>query len=284
MEPNRNNVHNSTLHEDDHQVIELLCRGLLNAAREDQQKQREAEASSNRKDHTAGLMELYYLLSDRFRFIATVAAICAVLFGLFAFLGLDAMYSATSKLYIMGQNSSSSLSDLQVGSYLTMDYQEVFKTWEVHEMVRKQLDLPYSYKEMQSMLDISNPSNTRVLYITVKSKDPQEATEIANAYADAGKKFILDTMDSTVPMTFSLALAPGKSTGIGRASYIVIGLLVGTLGAMGYVVIKAMLDNHPKTPEDILKYANLPTLAIIPTTTNTARNSQLKRTKGRREK
>ena len=40
------------------------------------------------------------------------------------------------RLYIMGQDSSSILADLQIGSYLTKDYQEVFQTWEVHEMVR----------------------------------------------------------------------------------------------------------------------------------------------------
>lgn len=56
------------------------------------------------------------------------------------------------------------MADLQLGTALTSDYQEVFKTWEVHEMVIEELGLPYSYKEMQSMLTVSNPEDTRVLY------------------------------------------------------------------------------------------------------------------------
>ena len=77
-------------------------------------------------------------------------------------------YSATSKLYIVNKDSFGiKMADLQLGTALTSDYQEVFKTWEVHEMVIEELNLPYSYQEMQSMLTVSNPEDTRVLYITV---------------------------------------------------------------------------------------------------------------------
>lgn len=104
-------------------------------------------------------------------------------------------YSATSKLYIVNRDSSGvKIADLQLGTALTLDYQEVFKTWEVHEMVIEELDLPYSYQQMQSMLTISNPEDTRILYITVTHPDAKMAADIANAYAKAAKEFINNTM------------------------------------------------------------------------------------------
>ena len=251
--------------DENEQLVETFCRTLLKTAKEEQKTQLE---SSEGFSHGSAdeLLELFYLVLSRFKYILLAAVLSAILFGVYAFCFVQPVYSSTAKLYIMGQNSSSILADLQIGSYLTMDYQEVFKTWEVHEMVRKQLNLPYTYKEMQSMLTVSNPSDTRVLYITVKNEDPQEATDIANAYAESAKKFILETMDSEEPSTFSLALVPGSASGRSRTSYIVIGLFLGTFAAIGIIVLKALLDNRPKTPDDIAKSADIPTLAIVPST------------------
>lgn len=251
--------------DENEQLVETFCRALLKTAKEEQKTQQE---SSEGFSHGSAdeFLELFYLVLSRFKYILLAAVLTAILFGVYAFYIVQPVYSSTAKLYIMGQNSSSILADLQIGSYLTMDYQEVFKTWEVHEMVRKQLNLSYTYKEMQSMLTVSNPSDTRVLYITVKNKDPQEATDIANAYAESAKKFILETMDSEEPSTFSLALVPGSATGRSRTSYIVIGLFLGTFAAIGIIVLKALLDNRPKTPDDIAKSADIPTLAIVPST------------------
>jgi len=146
--------------DENEQLVETFCRALLKTAKEEQRTQQE---SSEGFSHGSAdeLLELSYLVLSRFKYILLAAVLTAILFGVYAFYIVQPVYSSTAKLYIMGQNSSSILADLQIGSYLTMDYQEVFKTWEVHEMVRKQLNLSYTYKEMQSMLTVSNPSDTR---------------------------------------------------------------------------------------------------------------------------
>ena len=248
---------------DAERIAEAFCRIFLKTAEEQQKRESTSEVDHWEKKKI-DFRELFYLLASKIKYIILASVISGALFGVYAFLLLTPEYSATAKLYIMGQNSSSILSDLQVGSYLTMDYQEVFKTWEVHDKVREQLGLDYSYKDMQSMLEVTNPSNTRVLYITIRHKDPGQATDIANAYADAAKEFILDTMDSEAPSTFSLALEPSRAIGIRRGSYIVIGLLLGFFCAVAVIIIRTLLDNYPKTPKDIAKYSGLPTLAIIP--------------------
>jgi capsular polysaccharide biosynthesis protein len=228
--------------------------------------------------HRAGVpVPIVYLVLSKFKYILLTAVLCATLAATYAFFIMKPIYAATAKLYIMGQDSSSILADLQIGSYLTMDYQEVFKTWEVHEMVREELSLSYSYKDMQDMLKVTNPSDTRVLYIIVKNADPHLATSMANAYAKAAKKFILETMDSEEPSTFSVALVPGTATGISRTGCVAIGLLVGTALAVVVILLKELLDTRPKTPEDIAQCADIPTLAIVPSTT--AKLKQSKRRK-----
>ena len=71
---------------------------------------------------------------------------------------LTPKYEATAKLYVMSRTDSAvNISDLQIGSYLTSDYQEVFKTWEVHEQVLQNLGLDYDYEQLEEMLTVTNP-------------------------------------------------------------------------------------------------------------------------------
>lgn len=233
-------------------------------------EQRNHDLCENRAD----AIELVFLVLTKARYILLSAILSAVLFGIYAFLIMRPKYAATAKLYIMGRDSSSIHAGLQIGSYLAMDYQEVFKTWEVHEMVRAELDLPYSYKDMQEMLRITNPSDTRILYITVKNPDPALAAKMADSYAKAAKKFILETMASEEPSTFSAALVPDTAAGISRTGYAAIGSLAGAALAILAIVLMALLDVRPKTPEDIAQCADIPTLAIVPAVSQETKKGQ----------
>ena len=213
---------------------------------------------------TIDLVELFYYMLSKLHYILLGMLIGALLLGVYASRRVTPIYTATSKLYIMGTTGSSIIADLQIGTVLTMDYQEVFKTWEVHQMVNDELGTNYSYSMLQSMVSVANPEDTRILYITARHPDAQMAADIANAYATAAKKFITQTMNTDEPSTFSIALVPGVASGGGITGYVIRGILLGTLLAGGLLVLVFLLDNRPKSPEDVMRYANIPTLAVIP--------------------
>ena len=210
------------------------------------------------------LIELFYYFLSKLHLILLGMILGAVLLGSYAAYRITPVYTATSKLYIMGTTGSSIIADLQIGTVLTMDYQEVFKTWEVHQMVNEELGTNYSYSALQSMITVSNPEDTRILYITARHPDSQTAADIANAYATAAKRFIVQTMNTDEPSTFSIALVPGVASGGGITSYVIRGMLMGTVLSGGLLVLIFLLDNRPKSPEDVMRYANIPTLAVIP--------------------
>lgn len=214
---------------------------------------------------TINLVALFFRILENLKYVVLCAVLLAVIGGCYAQYCVVPTYSATAKLYILGQSGTSiNMSSLQIGTALTMDYQEVFKTWEVHEMVRQELDLDYSYNQLQSMLTVKNPDDTRVLYITVVNPNAQLAADIANAYAKAAKSFILETMDSEAPSSFSVALTPGTSNSIGKSSYIAIGFLFGTLLSVGIIALHFVFDDRPRSPEDVEEVCGLPTLAVLP--------------------
>ena len=158
--------------------------------------------AANAAPRTVNLVEMFYFFLSKLHYIALGMLLGAVLLGAYARYRVTPVYTATSKLYIMGSTGTSIMADLQIGSTLTMDYQEVFRTWEVHQMVNDALGTNYSYSALQSMLTVANPEDTRILYITVR--------------------------------------------------------------AGGILMLIFLLDTRPRSPEDVMRYANLPTLAVIP--------------------
>lgn len=224
------------------------------------------QAKTVKKDEgTIDLIELFWHVISKFHIILAVALVGAIIGMIYATFIHVPMYQATSKLYIL--NSSESvidLSDLQIGNALGPDYTEVFKTWEVCQMVLDDLNLDYSYGQLRGMLSVSIPANSRVLYLTVTSADPKEAMTIANSFAKAGKTFITQTMNTEEPNTFSLALEPSSPSTQGGVFYVFIATILGALLAMAVIVAVHLLDDRPRSAEDVADSCGIPVLSVIP--------------------
>ncbi len=85
----------------------------------------------------------------------------------------DPMYSASSMVYLRSSSQSISLQDLQLGSELTKDYEIIFKSRPNLENVIADLDLDMSVGQLSGMIAISNPTDTRILQVSVTSEQPQ---------------------------------------------------------------------------------------------------------------
>lgn len=220
--------------------------------------------SSQPEVKTIDLIGLFFAILEKFWLVVICAIVGAVMMGWMAS-NSTTTYTATAKLYIVDTSSGSlNIANLQLGTVLTLDYQEVFKTWEVHQMVIEELGLPYSYAQMQSMLSVTNPEDTRILYITVAFPDAKMAADIANAYAKAAKTFIINTMRGEEPSDFSIALEPSIGYTVNKSSRVVMGFMLGSVLAVGLLTLLYVLDNRPRSPEAIETYGGIPTLAVFP--------------------
>ena len=207
---------------------------------------------------------LFFRFLEKIHWILLTALVGAAIAGVVVFKFITPIYEATSKIYIVGSDTTISLTDLQIGSNLAADYQEVFKNWHVHELVDKRLNLDYSYSKLAGMISITNPQNTHVLYVNVKSSDPQEAKVIADTYAQVAREFIATKMDMREPNIFEEAKLPDKPVTPKKTRDIVIGFALGALLAMAVIAIKFFSDDRILTSEDITKVGNLATLGMVP--------------------
>ena len=148
---------------------------------------------------------------------------------------------------ISRKDSAINISDLQIGSELTDDYIQVFHLWEVQEQVISELDLPYTYGQLDSMLSVSNASNTRMLKISVISEDPQEAADIANKYAEVVREYIAKKMVTDKPSIISTALVPTAPVSPNKTRTIMLGAMLGFVVCAGVFVLLAVMDATYKT-------------------------------------
>ena len=193
-----------------------------------------AETAQEDREFELDFIELAYRLLEKWKYIFAAAMIGAGIMAFYSYLMAKPVYEATSKLYVLNSSDSAiNLSDLQIGSYLTADYQQVFETWEVHEMVMQNLGMDNSYLEMRDMISISNPSNTRILHITARSVDPHLAAAVANEYASVAKKYISETMLTDEPSVLSQALVPTSPVSPNKMMNIILGFAIGALFMCG---------------------------------------------------
>ena len=225
----------------------------------------QADSVADDSELEIDLVELMYNLLENAKYIILAAIVGAIIAGVYTFEFVSPMYQATSKLYILNDSGSViNLSDLQLGSQLAHDYVEVFKNWHVHELVDQRLGLNYSYKDLNNMISISNPSNTRIIYIKAISPDPQEACDLANAYSEVAREFISVRMGTVMPNVFEEARVPKSPTSPNKTRNILLGTLIGMILAMGVLVIRFLVDDRIRSAETIEKRLNMPVLGMMP--------------------
>ena len=190
---------------------------------------------SEQKTYEIDLLELWYRILDYWKVIFIVVVAGAALGFCISKFVMTPKYEATSKIYVLSSKDSVvNLSDLQLGTYLASDYQEVFVTREVSEKVISNLALSYTLEDLQKMMKVTNPNGTRILYITITSEDPDEAAAISNEFSSVASDYIAEVMQIDRPTSLSVAVPPEEpsspktlvNTIIGGAAALVISVLV----------------------------------------------------------
>lgn len=211
------------------------------------------------------LLELFQVLLQK----AWVIILCMVIGAGLAFGGtkmlLTPKYSASSQIYILTKTTSvTSLADIQMGAQLTVDFEVLAKSRPVVEKVIDELNLDYTYEELVEMITTLNPSDTRILKMTVENEDPNLAKEIANAMAEVTAERVAYIMTTDKPKIVEEAVTPEKPSSPSTVKNTALGGILGAVLAMGIIVIIYLMNDTIQTEEDVRKYLDLNTLAALP--------------------
>ena len=232
----------------------------MNADRRDMQPVVTADAN----EITVNVVDLFRALFQKAWALGLALVIGAAAAGIFTKFFVTPQYQATSMIYIYTKSTSiTSITDLQIGSQLAVDFQIVGTSREVMDSVIARLGLDTDYKSLLETVEISSPSGSHILKIEATNPDPQLAASISNAIADELRARIASVMNTDEPSTLSRAYVPEHPVSPSLAKNVVLGGF-GLMFLLAIIFTVAfILDDTVKSEEDVKKYLGVNVLAEI---------------------
>ena len=196
----------------------------------------------------------------------------AIISGLVAFayssFVIKPQYTSTTRIYVVNRNQADkpglTNQDLQAGAYLVKDYREIILSQDVLEKVVADQKLTMDAKTLGKKVSVTVPADTRIVSISVRDGNPEEASRIANALREvAAQKIISVTRVSDVTTLEEARPATSPSSPNIRRN-----TMMATIAGVGFVTVIVLLvellDDRVKRPEDIEEVMHLSLLGVIP--------------------
>lgn len=212
------------------------------------------------------LWEICLVLMHNLALIISVGIMAALGTFLCTLLFVTPTYESSTKIYILNKqdNNAVTYSDIQLGTQLTKDYAELIQSRFVLEEVVQGMGLDLTYEEMMRKVSVTTPADTRILAITVTDPDPARAMLMANAVREAASVHIMNVMDIQAVNVAETANMPMEKASPSVLKNMLIGGMLGLLLIVALILIRFLMDDTVKTPEDVENYLQLSTLAVIP--------------------
>lgn len=244
------------------------------------------EKQSNVEIVEIDLGEILGLLLHRLWIIILCGVICGGIGLAVSAFAITPQYESTTKIYILNKQNSDTLtySDAQLATQLTKDYEELVTSRTVLEAIIDTFYLEDTYEDMVKRVSVQNTSDTRIIAITVRDPDPILAQNICNGIRDAAAEHIQSVMDIEAVNIVDVANLPGKPASPSIPIWTAVMGLLGIFVSTAILILRYMADDTIKSSEDIEKYLELSTLALIPSMEDGKENKKEKKKAKKKKK
>ena len=213
------------------------------------------------------LLELWNFFRAKLAFIVIAVLSILIIGNLFTILTRVPLYKSNTSVILVSENTTNLgtiNSELQANNTLVSTYSQIVKSRKVINKVINNLNLDYSYKELNERINVSSVDDTAIIKIEVADPDNELAAKIANEVAtvfmiEVQKFYHLDNVsvvDKAVPVDNAYNVNYIKDNII----YLAIGIVV----SFGIIFIFFYFDTTIKTSEEIEEKFGLTVLGVIP--------------------
>lgn len=221
--------------------------------------------SQEQEEDVIDLMEIARLLLHKWKllFIALLAG--AVVGGAYCAFLLETTYRAEASLYITSNESLLSFSDLQLSSALTEDYAYIIKSRTVLERVIDEQQLDMDYKDLDKIVNVTNPDSSHVIRIGVTTSDPQMSRNIANSLLNISAEQINQIVGNGMPSVIDESVIHAvQEIKPSMKKYCALGGVLAFVLMAGVFIVRMLMDTTIKSEDDIQRYLGVPLLSSIP--------------------
>lgn len=216
-----------------------------------------------------GLRKHLKIIAEGLWFIVLLsffASLCSLFISIFL---IEPEYESSTTLYFIGanqdKNPASAYESILAGQQLIKDYRELVKSRDLSLAVLKQLRInDLSYKSLAENVTLSIKSDTRLLEIKVKDKDPLRAVQLVKSISKVFIVKILAINPDIKIITVDPPLPENEAVAPNIPVNTVLGLLIGAIVSIGTIYLMEYLKDTVKTPEDIENIFGCDITGIIP--------------------
>ncbi|HFI0735558.1 TPA: YveK family protein [Streptococcus suis] len=200
----------------------------------------------------------------KFLILLTAILTTGLAFAYSAFLATP-QYDSTTRLYVVNQSGDNGAvitnQDLQAGSFLVKDYKEIILSQDVLKNVTTTLGIT---EDIKDKITVTIPTDTRILSITVRDSDPNQAATVANTLRDEAAKKIIEVTKVSDVTTLEAALPAEKPSTPRTKRNLALGFIAGAFLATALVLVLEVLDDRVKRPQDIEEGLGMTLLGVVP--------------------
>ncbi|HFU4137996.1 TPA: YveK family protein [Streptococcus suis] len=200
----------------------------------------------------------------KFLILLTAILTTGLAFAYSAFLATP-QYDSTTRLYVVNQSSDNGAGitnqDLQAGSFLVKDYKEIILSQDVLKNVTTTLGIT---EDIKDKITVTIPTDTRILSISVRDSDPNQAATVANTLRDEAAKKIIEVTKVSDVTTLEAALPAEKPSTPRTKRNLALGFIAGAFLATALVLVLEVLDDRVKRPQDIEEGLGMTLLGVVP--------------------
>lgn len=224
------------------------------------------------EETSLNLKEFGEIIIKRLKLILLVTFASVFITGILSYFVIPPTYEASTSIIIgkapgdhQNNNEQVSNSDsIYLSQKLMKTYASIAKSDLVADKTADKLNDGLSSEILQKSIKVTPETDTQILDIKYDSKDPKQAMNVVNTFADTfieESQKIYPTDNINIMDKAKLPKGPIKPK---KALNVAIAFLIGLMASVGIAFLLHYMDNTIKTEQDVDKYLELPVLGVIP--------------------
>ena len=214
------------------------------------------------------LKDLFDYFKGRISWIIIAVALAIVVGNIYTIFTRVPMYRSSTSLVLVSENSDSgasyNTSEQQLNKNLVGTYSEIIKSKRVLDEVISNLDLDYSYDNLQSRVTVSSVANTEVIRIFISDANPKLASAIADETANVFVKEVNKFYKLNNVTVLDQSVISRNPYNVNYIKDNVIYILIGLVISCGIIFIFFYFDTTIKTSEEIENKLGLTVIGMVP--------------------
>lgn len=213
------------------------------------------------------ILTLFKKLWSKKFFILFTSLLIATLALMMSVFIMKPTYTSATRIYVLNKTQQSdnlSAMDLQAGGLLVNDYKEIITSRDVMNDVIAKNGLAMTPEQLSGKIAVTIPTDTRVISIAVADKDPQQAADIANTVREVSSQKLKSVTKVEDVTALEKAQVPNNPSSPNIKRNTLLGFLVGAFLSILSVIIRELLDDRVKRPEDVEEVLGMTLLGIVP--------------------